>query len=84
MSSLLHPTKIARKKRSSTRGSLYSQLSSLGINKIIYRSNMDLTTNSSADSNGNCLQLLSLVNKDVDSFTGELQEESPAHLSLPN
>ena len=45
--------------------SLYLQLPSLDINKIFCRSDMSLTINSCADSDGNCLLLLSSVNKDV-------------------
>ena len=56
MLSFVNPTKVACKKRSYTRASL---------NKIFCRSDMTLTTNSCADSDGNCLLLLSSVNKDL-------------------
>ena len=61
----LNPTKIACKKRSCTRASLYPQLSYLDMNNIFCRSDMSLTVNSCADSDGNYLLLLSSVNKYV-------------------
>ena len=65
MLSILNPTKIVCKKRSCTRILLYPQLSSLDINKTFCPDDMSLATNSCADSDGNCLLLLSSVNKDV-------------------
>ena len=65
MLSFLNRTKIVCKKRSCTRISLYPQLSSLHVNKTFCGGDMSLTANSCVDSDGNCLLLLSLVNKDV-------------------
>ena len=65
MLAFLNPTKLACKKRFCMRASLFQQLSSLDINKTFCRSDMSLTANFCGDSNGNCLVLLSELNKDV-------------------
>ena len=57
------------------------QLSSLDMNKIFFRSDVGLTTNSSADSDGKYLLLLRSVNKDV--ALGSLTHSFQCTLSRP-